>query len=209
MVGCRRLLCLRCGGHVGGAARGGDGPGWLLLTARTAGVMAGSAACSSAQARHRDWRRLAASSLRATHCMASSGADGGDERVLIAGCGGGPREPGAHRGTIWGCSALVLGRLGPRTRRVLVLDRLGHVRLLALYVQRVCARRIARRQVPCARRLRARRVSRRPVLSVLCPSPGSAALRELAIEDAVENTPMDALDVRCWLRCCAPRSRCR
>ena len=32
--------------------------------------------------------------------MASSGADGGDERALITGCVGGPREPGAHRGTM-------------------------------------------------------------------------------------------------------------
>ena len=43
--------CAGGGWHVGGAARGGDGPGWLLLDARTAGGTAGSAACSSAQAR--------------------------------------------------------------------------------------------------------------------------------------------------------------
>ena len=115
---------------------------------------------------------------------------------------------------------LVLGRLGPRTRRVLVLDRLGHVRLLALHARRVCARRIASRQVPCARRLRARRVSCRSVLSVLCPSPGSAALRsktrwrklKWTLDKVAAACPFPVCACSCHAasRCCDPvRKRAR
>ena len=79
--------CAGGGWHVGGAARGGDGPGWLLLNARAAGRHGGQGGARwsvhGAMKRHKrsiggallsalSCLRLAASTLRSRPCTRAS-----------------------------------------------------------------------------------------------------------------------------------------